>query len=74
MTGKSPYKLVYGHDAILPVEVNLQSVRLQRQNNFPIEHYHQMVFDELDGLHDERLIALENLIRQKEITARFYDS
>lgn len=33
-----------------------------------------MVFDELDGLHDERLIALENLIRQKEITARFYDS
>ncbi|XP_016199503.1 uncharacterized protein LOC107640499 [Arachis ipaensis] len=26
-TGTAPYKLVYGHDAVLPIDINLQSVR-----------------------------------------------
>ena len=34
-TGVSPYKLTYGHDAVLPVEINLTSVRVQRQNDLP---------------------------------------
>lgn len=40
----------------------------------PVEHYHQLMFDELDGLPDERLVALENMIRQKERIVRFYNS
>ena len=31
------------------------------------------MYDELNQLDDERMTALENLIRQKEKTARFYD-
>lgn len=39
-----------------------------------IEHYYQLKFDELNEFHDERLIALENLVRHKERIAKFYDS
>lgn len=39
-----------------------------------IEHYYQLKFDELNEFHDERLIALEKLVRQKERIAKFYDS
>jgi len=38
-TGTTPFRLVYGHDAVLPVEVNLQSVRLQRQFELPSDEY-----------------------------------
>ena len=72
-TGTTPYKLVYGHEAVLPVEINLQSVRLQRQNELPSEHYWHMMFDELNELDEVRLMALENIIRQKERVARFYN-
>ncbi|XP_027347963.1 uncharacterized protein LOC113859366 [Abrus precatorius] len=34
-TGTTPFRLVYGHKVVLPVEVNLQSVRLQRQFELP---------------------------------------
>ena len=73
-TGTSPYKLVYGHDAMLLVEISLGSVRIQKQDELPVEHYWDLMFDELNELSDERLIALENMIRQKERAARFYDS
>ena len=64
---------MYGHEAVLPVEINLQSVRLQRQNELPFEHYWHMMFDELNELDEVRLMALENIIRQKERVARFYN-
>lgn len=38
-TGTSLYKLVYGQDAMLPIEINLQSIRFLRQNELPIEDY-----------------------------------
>ena len=66
--------MVYGHDAMLPVEISLGSVRIQKQDELPVEHYWDLMFDELNELSDERLIALENLIRQKERIARFYNS
>ena len=33
------FKLVYRHDAILPIEVNLQNVRIARQNDLPVKDY-----------------------------------
>nr|KYP61940.1 Pro-Pol polyprotein [Cajanus cajan] len=30
-TKTTPYKLVYGHDAILPLDINLQSIHMQKQ-------------------------------------------
>ena len=31
----SCFKLVYGHDAVLLIEINLQNVRIARQNELP---------------------------------------
>lgn len=41
-------------------------MRIQRQNDIPSEYYWDMMFDELVDLDEERLMALETLIRKKE--------
>ncbi|XP_016165848.1 uncharacterized protein LOC107608618 [Arachis ipaensis] len=35
----SPYKLVYGHDAILPLEINPNTIRVLHQDELPVEDY-----------------------------------
>ena len=32
-TGRTPYALVYGYDAILPVEISMKSLRVKNQND-----------------------------------------
>jgi hypothetical protein len=65
-TNTTPFRLTYGHDAVLPVEIHLQSARVQRQMEIPLDHYYQMMSDELIDLDEERLSALEVLTKQKE--------
>ena len=72
-TGVTPYRLSYGHDSVLPVEINLTSVRVQRQLEIPSQDYWAMMFDELDQLKEERPVAYENIVRQKEKVAKFYN-
>ncbi|XP_016172836.1 uncharacterized protein LOC107615254 [Arachis ipaensis] len=72
-TGTSPYKLVYGHDAVLPLEMNLNTLRVSKQNDLPVDDYWNAMFDELNELDSERILALENIIRQKESIARSYN-
>ncbi|KAK2370658.1 hypothetical protein QL285_083688 [Trifolium repens] len=72
-TNTTPFRLTYGHDAVLPVEIHLQSARVQRQMEIPLDHYYQMMSDELVDLDEERLSALEVLARQKEKVARAYN-
>ncbi|KAK2389329.1 hypothetical protein QL285_062925 [Trifolium repens] len=55
------------------VEIHLQSARVQRQMEIPLDHYYQMMSDELVDLDEERLSALEILARQKEKVARAYN-
>ncbi|XP_015971350.1 uncharacterized protein LOC107494829 [Arachis duranensis] len=72
-TGTSPYKLVYGHDAMLPLEINLNTLRISKQNDLPVDDYWNAMFDELNELDSERILALENMVRQKESIARSYN-
>ncbi|XP_045792014.1 uncharacterized protein LOC123886769 [Trifolium pratense] len=72
-TNSTPFRLTYGHDAVLPVEIYLQSIRIQRQMEIPIDHYWSMMFDELVDLDEERLRALDTLSRQKERVAKAYN-
>ena len=73
-TGSTPFKLVYGHDAVLPIVINLQNVRIARQDDLPVEDDWNALFDELNELEEERLNTLERLIRQKESIALSYSS
>jgi hypothetical protein len=45
-TKVTPFELVYGQEAVLPVEVNLSAYRLAKQNNLDVE---TLCFD--DGQH-----------------------
>nr|KYP68997.1 Transposon Ty3-I Gag-Pol polyprotein [Cajanus cajan] len=72
-TQTTPYKLVYGHEAILPIDINLQSIHVQRQNELPVEDYWNLMYDELIRLDDERMTAIQNVIHQKEKIARVYN-
>nr|XP_025611703.1 uncharacterized protein LOC112705028 [Arachis hypogaea] len=72
-TSTSPYKLVYGHDAVLPLEINLNILRVSKQNNLPVDDYWNAMFDELNELDSERILALESMIRQKESVAHSYN-
>ncbi|XP_050914749.1 uncharacterized protein LOC127129640 [Lathyrus oleraceus] len=73
VTNSTPFRLTFGHNAILPVEICLQSVKVQRQNDLQSEQYWDMMFDELAYLDEERLAATEMLIRQKECVAKLYN-
>ncbi|KAL1321631.1 hypothetical protein AAHE18_14G141100 [Arachis hypogaea] len=72
-TSMSPYKLVYGHDIMLPLEINLNTLWVSKQNDLPVDDYWNAMFDELNELDSERILSLENMIRQKESVARNYN-
>ncbi|XP_050914662.1 uncharacterized protein LOC127129549 [Lathyrus oleraceus] len=72
-TGTTPFRLVYGHDAVLPVEIQVHAVRIQRQHEIPSEDYWSMMADELVELDEETMLALDSLQRQKEKVARAYN-
>src|ERR1043165_4693902 len=72
-TNTTPFQLTFGHDAVLPVEIHLQSVRIQRQNEIPSALYWEMMMNELVELDEVRLHALEIVMRQKERVARAYN-
>ncbi|XP_058757861.1 uncharacterized protein LOC131631097 [Vicia villosa] len=72
-TGTTPFRLTYGHDAVLPVKIYVQSVRIQRQHEIPSEDYWSMMTEELVDLDEERMLALNSLRRQKDKVARVYN-
>ena len=53
-TNTTPFRLTFGHDAVLPVKICLQSTRIQRQCEILKNHYWNMILDELVNLDEER--------------------
>ncbi|XP_050207554.1 uncharacterized protein LOC126656970 [Mercurialis annua] len=72
-TGTSPFRLVYGYDAMLPMELTVTSTRRRYQNELSKDDYFdKMVIDALD-LDEERLTALDHLEAQKRSVERAYN-
>jgi len=72
-TNTTPFRLTFGHDAVLLVKICLQSTRIQRQCEIPTNHYWSMILDKLVDLDEERLMALEILTKQTERVAKAYN-
>jgi len=72
-TNTTPFRLMFGHDAVLLVKIYLQSTRIQRQCEFPTDHYFNKILDELVDLDEERLMTLDVLTWQKERVAKAYN-
>lgn len=52
---------MYGHEAVLSIEINLQTILEQRQNESSDDW--DLMFDKLNNLDEERLVTLENIVR-----------
>jgi hypothetical protein len=60
-TRTSPYKLVYGHHAVLPWEMQSDSKRVVLQKDLSSKDYNDLMMNEFEDLHMIRLKALENI-------------
>jgi hypothetical protein len=72
-TKVTPFELVYGQEANLFVEVNLDNLRIARQNELSAVDYHNLMLDRLDEVSDERIKALGEIERDKLRVARAYN-
>jgi hypothetical protein len=64
-TKVTPFELVYGQEAILPVEVKLATYRLAKQNELSAINYHDLMMDNIDEITDKRLQALKQIEKDK---------
>jgi hypothetical protein len=72
-TKVTPFELVYEQEAILPVEINLDALRIAWQNELSVVDYHNLMIDRLDEVPDERVKALSEIERDKLRVAKAYN-
>ena len=58
-TKVTPFEPVYGQEAVLPVEVNLNAYRLTKQNDISAVDYYNSMMDNIDEVTDKRMKALK---------------
>jgi hypothetical protein len=56
-TKVTPFELVYRQEAILPVEVNLDALRIAQQNELSVVDYHNLMLNRVDEVSDERVMS-----------------
>jgi hypothetical protein len=66
----TPFGLVYGQEAMLPVEVNLDAYRLAKQNNLSVVDYHDSMMDNIDEVTNKRLKTLKEIEKDNLRVAR----
>jgi hypothetical protein len=72
-TKVTPFELVYGKEAVLPIEVSLQNLRVTRQNHLSAKEYNELMMDKIDDTLESRFKALEEIEREKVKIARAYN-
>nr|XP_028957476.1 uncharacterized protein K02A2.6-like [Malus domestica] len=60
-TGTTPYALTFGKDVVLPMEINVSSVRLQNQFGMHSEEYIQAMCKGIEDLDVARIKALKKI-------------
>lgn len=72
-TKVSLFELVYGHEAMLLVEISLNAIRFARYIDLTVGDYHDLMMDNIDEVTDKRLMALKEIERDKLIVVRAYN-
>jgi hypothetical protein len=68
-----PYHLVYGQEAVLPLEITTGSRRVEFQNDLTAEQYAALMNDNVEDLTELRLWSLEKIRENKAKVARAYN-
>ena len=72
-TKVTPFELVYGQAAVLPVEVNLDAYRLAKQNDLSAVDYHDLMMDNIYEVSYKQLQDLKEIEKDKLRVARAYN-
>ncbi|WJZ96847.1 hypothetical protein VitviT2T_015494 [Vitis vinifera] len=71
-TGATPYSLVYGMEAVLPVEIEMGSLRVVLEQQIPETDWAQARFDQLNLLDERRLRAADHVRAYQRKMARAF--
>jgi transposase InsO family protein len=72
-TQATPYSLVFGSEAVLPLEVELPSLRVAIRDEITQDEQIRLRYQELDSLEEDRLNVLQNLELYRRNMVRAYD-
>ena len=53
VTSCTPFWLTFRHDAVFPLEINVQSLRVAKKNMLSLDEYQQSILDELDESNED---------------------
>ena len=72
-TGATPYSLVYGMEAVLPVELEVPSLRVALESEIPEAEWARDRFEQLNLIEEQRMKALHHTQgSQRRITKIFH--
>ena len=69
-TRTSPYALTYGHEAVLPIKIKVNSLLVMKQNHLIMDAYQTTMVLELEDIDEERVTTLNNILDQQKIIVR----
>ncbi|CAN6565784.1 unnamed protein product [Malus baccata var. baccata] len=72
-TGTTPYALTFGQDAVLPMEINVSSVRIQNQFGLHSAEYIEAMCQGIEDPDAVRIEALNQIQEGKTAVARAYN-
>ncbi|KAM0999903.1 hypothetical protein ACFX13_006709 [Malus domestica] len=72
-TGTTPYALTFGQDTVLPMEINVSSVRIQNQFGSHSEEYIEAMCQGIEDLDVARIEAMNQIQEEKKAVARAYN-
>ncbi|KAM1329432.1 hypothetical protein ACFX2F_013605 [Malus domestica] len=70
VTETTLYTLTYKHDAMLPVELSINSLRIIEQSSLFSTEYNQSMRQELEGLEETRLDAYNLLVAKNRLPSK----
>jgi hypothetical protein len=72
-TKVTPFERVYGQEAVLPIEVSLQNLRITGQDSLSAKEYTEVMMDKVYEAPESRLKALEEIEKEKVKIAKAYN-
>jgi hypothetical protein len=67
------FELVFGQEAVLPVEVNMQACRVAMQNDLSAKEYADLMMDRLDEAPEGRFKAMMEIEKEKLQATKAYN-
>jgi hypothetical protein len=72
-TKTTHYELVYGQAVVLPVKINFQACRVDKQEALSTEEYTEYMIEHVDKVRESRLNALREIQKEKIRVVKAYN-